>query len=71
LTYLYVFHMSFIHFDDFCPTRSVSEGGDIFGDGNIEGMVDEFECKHSCNLYCRWPGFGLQLFLTLDSEKDN
>ncbi|KAG1890317.1 hypothetical protein F4604DRAFT_1914864 [Suillus subluteus] len=32
---------------------SVSEGGDVFGDGNIEGMVDEFERKHSCNHYCR------------------
>ncbi|KAG1786732.1 uncharacterized protein HD556DRAFT_1313225 [Suillus plorans] len=48
---------------------SVSEGGDIFGDGNIKGMVDEFERKHSCNQYCKWPGFGLQPFIS--SEEDN
>ncbi|KAG1767515.1 hypothetical protein EDD22DRAFT_844472 [Suillus occidentalis] len=34
---------------------SVNDGDDVFGGGNIEGIVDEFECKHSCNLYCRWP----------------
>ncbi|KAG1830675.1 hypothetical protein F4604DRAFT_1695416 [Suillus subluteus] len=48
---------------------SVSEGGDVFGDGNIEAMVNEFERKHACNHYCKWPGFGLQPFVSL--EKDN
>ncbi|KAG2148337.1 hypothetical protein BD769DRAFT_1345377, partial [Suillus cothurnatus] len=50
-------------------THPCVEGGDVFGDGNIEGMVNEFERKHSCNHYCRWPGFGLQPFGSL--EKDN
>ncbi|KAG1851897.1 hypothetical protein F4604DRAFT_1686725 [Suillus subluteus] len=49
--------------------QSISEGGDVFGDGNIEAMVNEFECKHACNHYCKWPGFGLQPFVSL--EKDN
>ncbi|KAG1887343.1 hypothetical protein F4604DRAFT_1675320 [Suillus subluteus] len=49
--------------------QSVSEGGDVFGDGNIEAMVNEFECKHACNHYCKWPGFGLGPFISL--EKDN
>ncbi|KAG0696555.1 hypothetical protein DFH29DRAFT_778806, partial [Suillus ampliporus] len=35
------------------------EGSDLFGDGNIESMVDDFEKKHVCNYYCKWPGFGL------------
>ncbi|KAG1864857.1 hypothetical protein F4604DRAFT_1928669 [Suillus subluteus] len=48
---------------------SISEGGDVFGDGNIEAMVNKFECKHACNHYCKWPGFGLQPFVSL--EKDN
>ncbi|KAG1738720.1 hypothetical protein EDB19DRAFT_1636187, partial [Suillus lakei] len=41
---------------------------DIFGGGNIEGIVDEFERKHSCNHYCRWPGFGLKPFVSLEKN---
>ncbi|KAG1847777.1 hypothetical protein C8R48DRAFT_779120 [Suillus tomentosus] len=47
---------------------SMSEGGDIFGDGNIEGMVDELEHKHACNHYCRWPGFKLWSFVSLKKD---
>ncbi|KAG1904188.1 uncharacterized protein F5891DRAFT_916344, partial [Suillus fuscotomentosus] len=39
---------------------SVSEGQDIFGEGNIEKAVSEFEKHHVCNEFCRWPGFGLE-----------
>jgi hypothetical protein len=42
--------------------RSVSEGEDIFGEGNIEKAVGLFEEQHVCNYYCRWPGFGLNSF---------
>ena len=42
--------------------RSVSQGNDIFGDGNIEGAVSKFEEQHSCNKYCEWSGFGLHAF---------
>jgi hypothetical protein len=48
--------------------RSVNDGDDVFGGGNIEGIVDEFERKHSCNLYCRWPGFGLKPFVSLEQN---
>ncbi|KAG1796185.1 hypothetical protein EV424DRAFT_1353194 [Suillus variegatus] len=41
---------------------SVSDGSDIFGDGNIEAVVSEFESKHLCNEYCKWAGFGLKPF---------
>ncbi|KAG1852800.1 hypothetical protein DFJ58DRAFT_402804, partial [Suillus subalutaceus] len=47
---------------------SVNDGDDVFGGGNIEGIVDEFERKHSCNLYCRWPGFGLKPFVSLEQN---
>ncbi|KAG2158086.1 uncharacterized protein EDB93DRAFT_1100863 [Suillus bovinus] len=40
-----------------CFSSSVSEGSNIFGNGN---MVDDFEAKHLCNHYCKWPGFGLE-----------
>jgi hypothetical protein len=46
--------------------RSVSEGNDIFGEGNIEKAVSEFEERHVCNDYCRWEGFALKAF-----EHDN
>ncbi|KAG1801309.1 hypothetical protein EV424DRAFT_1545421 [Suillus variegatus] len=42
--------------------RSVGEGEDLFGDGNIASMVDDFETKHVCNYYCKWPGFGLEVY---------
>ncbi|KAG1825148.1 hypothetical protein EV424DRAFT_1287874, partial [Suillus variegatus] len=35
---------------------SVSEGEDIFGDGNIEDVVSQFTKKHVCNYYCEWSG---------------
>ncbi|KIK73216.1 hypothetical protein PAXRUDRAFT_179000 [Paxillus rubicundulus Ve08.2h10] len=41
---------------------SVSDGCDIFGDGNIEMAVDKFEEQHVCNHYCKWEGFGLSEF---------
>lgn len=41
---------------------TVSQGNDIFGDGNIEGAVSEFEKQHNCNFYCEWSGFGLHPF---------
>jgi hypothetical protein len=41
---------------------TVSQGKDIFGDGNIEGAVSEFEKQHSCSYYCEWLGFGLHAF---------
>jgi hypothetical protein len=39
---------------------SVSEGKDMFGGGNIEKAVSEFERRHVCNEFCKWPGFGLK-----------
>ncbi|KAG1804148.1 hypothetical protein EV424DRAFT_1432813 [Suillus variegatus] len=41
---------------------TVSPGVDIFGDGNMEVAVSEFEKQHICSYYCEWPGFGLQSF---------
>ncbi|KAG1785331.1 uncharacterized protein HD556DRAFT_1250036 [Suillus plorans] len=38
------------------------EGNDLFGDGNIASVVDDFEAKHLCNHYCKWPGFGLKVY---------
>ncbi|KAG0704536.1 hypothetical protein DFH29DRAFT_765539, partial [Suillus ampliporus] len=43
---------------------SVSDGDDIFGEGNISKAVSEFEKRHTCNDFCRWPGFGLEVFET-------
>ncbi|KAG1887220.1 hypothetical protein F4604DRAFT_1570992 [Suillus subluteus] len=40
---------------------SVSQGNDIFGEGNIEKAVSEFERRHVCNEFCKWPGFGLEV----------
>ncbi|KAG1901330.1 uncharacterized protein F5891DRAFT_979512 [Suillus fuscotomentosus] len=45
-----------------CLSSSVSDGNDLFGDGNIASMVDDFEMKHVCNYYCKWPGFGLEVY---------
>ncbi|KAG2029448.1 hypothetical protein BDR03DRAFT_1018380 [Suillus americanus] len=39
---------------------SVSNGCDIFGEGNIEASVSKFEDQHACNEYCEW--FGLETF---------
>ncbi|KAG1887660.1 hypothetical protein F4604DRAFT_1674848 [Suillus subluteus] len=41
--------------------RSVSNGCDIFGEGNIEASVSKFEDQHACNEYCEW--FGLEIFV--------
>ncbi|KAG2739151.1 hypothetical protein P692DRAFT_20756559 [Suillus brevipes Sb2] len=41
---------------------SVSEGNDLFGDGNIEDVVSQFEEKHVCNHYCEWSGFELEAY---------
>ncbi|KAG1888935.1 uncharacterized protein F5891DRAFT_1217110 [Suillus fuscotomentosus] len=41
---------------------TVSPGVDIFGDGNMEVAVSEFEKQHICSYYCEWPGFGLHSF---------
>ncbi|KAG2035985.1 hypothetical protein BDR03DRAFT_1012103 [Suillus americanus] len=40
---------------------SVSNGCDIFGEGNIEASVSKFEDQHACNEYCEW--FGLEIFV--------
>ncbi|KAG1879968.1 hypothetical protein F4604DRAFT_1922644 [Suillus subluteus] len=40
---------------------SVSNGCDIFGEGNIEASVSKFEDQHACNEYCGW--FGLETFV--------
>ncbi|KAG1763418.1 hypothetical protein EV702DRAFT_1051821 [Suillus placidus] len=45
-----------------CLSSSVGDGNDLFGDGNIASMVDDFETKHVCNYYCKWPGFGLEVY---------
>lgn len=42
----------------------MSQGIDLFGDGNIEVAVSEFEKQHRCSYYCEWPGFGLHRFTT-------
>ncbi|KAG2112686.1 uncharacterized protein F5147DRAFT_771228 [Suillus discolor] len=44
-----------------CWDRSVSNGCDIFGEGNIEASVSKFEDQHACNEYCEW--FGLEIFV--------
>ncbi|KAG1741929.1 hypothetical protein EDB19DRAFT_1907705 [Suillus lakei] len=46
----------------FCTLSTVSRGIDIFGDGNMEVAVSEFEKQHICSYYCEWPGFGLRPF---------
>ena len=52
--------------------RSVSQGNDIFEDGNIEGAVSKFKKQHSCNKYCEWPGFHLHTFKKQNnSERQN
>ncbi|KAG2099224.1 uncharacterized protein F5147DRAFT_552715, partial [Suillus discolor] len=36
---------------------SVSDSKDIFGGGgNIKKAVSEFEARHVCNHFCKWPG---------------
>ncbi|KAG1718697.1 hypothetical protein EDB19DRAFT_1920136 [Suillus lakei] len=40
----------------------VSDNKDIFGGGNIEKVVSEFETCHICNHFCKWAGFELQEF---------
>ncbi|KAG1887168.1 hypothetical protein F4604DRAFT_1916981 [Suillus subluteus] len=40
---------------------SVSNGCDIFGEGNIEASISKFEDQHACNEYCGW--FGLETFV--------
>jgi hypothetical protein len=41
---------------------SVSDGDDIFGEGNISKAVSEFEKRHVCNDFCKSPGFSLDTF---------
>lgn len=52
-------------------TRSVGEGEDIFGDGNIECTVRMFEKQHKCNKFCKWPGFGLEAFVEQTEEAED
>ncbi|KAG1824347.1 uncharacterized protein BJ212DRAFT_1295535 [Suillus subaureus] len=40
--------------------QSISNGCDIFGEGNIDTSVSKFEDQHACNEYCEW--FGLETF---------
>ncbi|KDR70019.1 hypothetical protein GALMADRAFT_230348 [Galerina marginata CBS 339.88] len=37
---------------------SPSLGGDLFGDGNVSQVVEEFPQKHECNKYCKWFQLG-------------
>ncbi|KAG2153623.1 uncharacterized protein EDB93DRAFT_1082168 [Suillus bovinus] len=46
-------------------------GSDIFGEGNIEVAVSQFEDQHACNEYCKWPGFGLEAFVTEVNDHDS
>jgi hypothetical protein len=46
----------------------VSQGDNIFGDGNIEWAVSKFEEQHSCNEYCEWSSFGLHAFKKWDEN---
>lgn len=50
-------------------SRSVNEGEDLFGDGNIECTVRMFQKQHKCNEFCRWPGFGLEPFTDSEMEE--
>lgn len=45
-----------------CFSSSVNEGIDLFGDGNIASVVDDFKARHLCNHYCKWPGFELEVY---------
>jgi hypothetical protein len=49
----------------------VSEGKDVFGDGNIELAVSMFEKKHVCNDYCTWSGFKLQRYGAVETETES
>ncbi|KAG1730994.1 hypothetical protein EDB19DRAFT_1912656 [Suillus lakei] len=50
---------------------SVSDGHlDIFGDGNIEMTVSQFEKEHICNKYCKWPAFGLEVYMSGEEEDE-
>jgi len=54
-----------------CSDRSVSNGFDIFGDGNIAESISNFETQHACNKYCKWPAFGLKAFVKeVNDEND-
>ncbi|KAG1780113.1 hypothetical protein EV702DRAFT_1277004 [Suillus placidus] len=50
--------------------RSVGEGKDLFGEGNIECTVSMFEKQHKCNEFCEWPGFGLVPFATMTEDEN-
>ncbi|KAL4068881.1 hypothetical protein V8B97DRAFT_2104761 [Scleroderma yunnanense] len=44
----------------------VSQGQKLFGDGNVQKGVELFEKEHICNMFCKWAGFGLSAFSSLD-----
>ncbi|KAG2751396.1 hypothetical protein P692DRAFT_20674039, partial [Suillus brevipes Sb2] len=48
--------------------RSVGEGMDLFGEGNMECTVSMFEKQHKCNEFCEWRGFGLVPFVTTTED---
>ncbi|KAF8127214.1 hypothetical protein EV363DRAFT_1223459 [Boletus edulis] len=45
-------------------------GKDLFGGGNLRSALINFEDKHACNEFCKWPGFGLSEFGFSDDESD-
>lgn len=49
--------------------RSVGQGKDLFGEGNMECTVSMFEKQHKCNEFCEWPGFGLVPFATTTEDE--
>jgi hypothetical protein len=50
--------------------RSVGQGKDLVGEGNIECTVSMFEKQHKCNEFCKWPGFGLVPFPTTTKDEN-
>ncbi|KAI6032478.1 hypothetical protein EDC04DRAFT_2571972, partial [Pisolithus marmoratus] len=41
---------------------SVSDGLDVFSEGNVESTITSFEKCHECNQFCKWLGFSLNGF---------
>ncbi|KAJ7732785.1 hypothetical protein DFH07DRAFT_780805 [Mycena maculata] len=35
-------------------SRSIGDGAEIFGDGNVPGAFNAFSDQHICNAFCRW-----------------
>jgi hypothetical protein len=50
--------------------RSVGQGKDLFGEGNIECTISMFKKQHKCNEFCKWPGFRLVPFPTTTEDKN-